>query len=76
MPRSSVIGIITLSAYKLTRRTIGRDRLLWALWHSVELGAIAGIAGQVVQRLGVDSLVPTTLEQDGRTLLFEAGVRY
>lgn len=27
-----VIGIIAHSAYKLTRRTIGRDRLLWPIW--------------------------------------------
>jgi chromate transporter len=27
-----VIGIIALSAYKLTRKTIGRDRLLWLIY--------------------------------------------
>ena len=27
-----VIGIITYSAYKLTRRTIGASRLLWPIW--------------------------------------------
>jgi chromate transporter len=27
-----VIGIITVSAYKLTRRTIGTSRLLWPIW--------------------------------------------
>ena len=27
-----VIGIITFSAYKLTRRTIGASRLLWPIW--------------------------------------------
>jgi chromate transporter len=29
---ASVIGIITLSAYKLTRKTIGTDRLLWSVY--------------------------------------------
>ncbi len=29
---ASVIGIITLSAYKLTRKTIGRDALLWSVY--------------------------------------------
>jgi chromate transporter len=29
---ASVIGIIALSAYKLTRKTVGRDRLLWLLY--------------------------------------------
>src|SRR5437763_6837168 len=29
---ASVIGIIALSAYKLTTRNLGRDRLLWAIF--------------------------------------------
>ena len=29
---AAVIGIIAMSAYKLTRRSIGRDRLLWAIY--------------------------------------------
>jgi chromate transporter len=29
---AAVIGIITLSAYKLTAKTIGKDRLLWAIY--------------------------------------------
>lgn len=29
---ASVIGIITISAYKLTNKTIGRDRLLWLIY--------------------------------------------
>lgn len=29
---ASVIGIITLSAYRLTRKTIGKDRLLWVVF--------------------------------------------
>jgi chromate transporter len=29
---ASVIGIIALSAYKLTTKTIGRDKLLWAIF--------------------------------------------
>ena len=27
-----MIAIITLSAHKLTKKTIGRDRLLWAIF--------------------------------------------
>jgi chromate transporter len=29
---ASVIGIITISAFKLTKKTIGRQRLLWAIY--------------------------------------------
>src|SRR5512135_2276403 len=29
---AAVIGIITMSAYKLTMKAIRRDRLLWAIW--------------------------------------------
>ncbi len=29
---ASVIGIVAASAYKLTRRTLGRDPLLWAIY--------------------------------------------
>jgi chromate transporter len=29
---AAVIGIIAVSAYRLTQRTIGRDRLLWAIY--------------------------------------------
>jgi chromate transporter len=29
---ASVIGIITISAYKLTSKTLGKDRLLWAIY--------------------------------------------
>jgi len=29
---AAVIGIIATSAYKLTMKSIGRDRLLWAIW--------------------------------------------
>ncbi|MFM0334712.1 chromate transporter [Paraburkholderia strydomiana] len=29
---AAVVGIITMSAYKLTRKTIGKDRLLWAIF--------------------------------------------
>jgi chromate transporter len=32
---AAVIGIIAHSAYKLTRRQLGRDRLLWAIWLAV-----------------------------------------
>ncbi|RZF27950.1 chromate transporter [Paraburkholderia sp. UYCP14C] len=29
---ASVVGIIAMSAYKLTRKTVGSDRLLWAIY--------------------------------------------
>lgn len=29
---AAVIGIIAMSAYKLTTKSIGRDKLLWAIW--------------------------------------------
>ncbi|HKR38972.1 MAG TPA: chromate transporter [Paraburkholderia sp.] len=29
---AAVVGIIAMSAYKLTTRTLGRNRLLWAIW--------------------------------------------
>jgi chromate transporter len=29
---ASVIGIIAYSAYKLTTRTVGKDRLLWLIY--------------------------------------------
>jgi chromate transporter len=29
---AAVIGIIALSAYKLVRKTVGTDRMLWAIW--------------------------------------------
>src|SRR4029077_8554802 len=29
---AAVVGIIAMSAYKLTRKTIGKDRLLWAIF--------------------------------------------
>jgi len=38
---AAVIGIIAMSAYKLTRRSIGRDRLLWAIY--LAAAAVTGI---------------------------------
>jgi chromate transporter len=32
---AAVIAIVAISAYKLTRRTIGRDWLPWLLWLSL-----------------------------------------
>src|ERR1700757_1148803 len=29
---AAVVGIIAMSAYKLTRKTVGKDRLLWAIF--------------------------------------------
>lgn len=38
---ASVIGIIALSAYKLTRRTVGRDRLLWLIYALAAIFTVA-----------------------------------
>jgi chromate transporter len=37
---ASVIGIIAASAYKLTRRTVGRDPLLWAVYLTLAVTTI------------------------------------
>src|SRR5437660_2817454 len=58
---AAVIGIIAISAYKLTTKTIGRDKLLWAFYlvaaavtvvtesESVWLFLIAGVAAWLVK---------------------------
>ena len=43
---ASVIGIVALSALKLTSRTIGRDPLLWGIY------LVAGFPGAAVAALG------------------------
>ncbi|MBI2801036.1 MAG: chromate transporter [Gammaproteobacteria bacterium] len=43
---AAVIGIIALSAYKLTTKNIGRDRLLWALF--LVSAAVTAISAQEV----------------------------
>ena len=45
---ASVIGIIAHSAYKLTTKTIGRDRLLWSIYLVTALVTIATSSEQVL----------------------------
>jgi chromate transporter len=45
---AGVIGIIAASAYKLTRRTVGRDPLLWAAYAALALTTILTASEQVL----------------------------
>ena len=45
---ASVIGIIAASAYKLTRRTVGRDPLLWAIYAVLVATTILTASEQVL----------------------------
>lgn len=45
---ASVIGIIAASAYKLTRRIVGRDPLLWAVYAMLALTTILTASEQVL----------------------------
>jgi chromate transporter len=44
---ASVIGIIAMSAYKLTTKNIGKDKLLWAIF-AVSLGVTVATQSEVV----------------------------
>lgn len=54
---ASVIGIIALSAYKLTTKTIGRDWLLWAIFLITALVTIVTQTEQVLLFLAAGILV-------------------
>ncbi len=54
---ASVIGIIAHSAYKLTTRTIGKDRLLWAIFLVAALWTIITESEQVLLFLAAGILV-------------------
>src|SRR5438874_10823020 len=54
---ASVIGIIALSAYKLTTKTIGRDGLLWAIFLVTALFTIVTQTEQVLLFLAAGILV-------------------
>src|SRR6266849_2931411 len=54
---ASVIGIIALSAYKLTTKTIGRDWLLWAIFLVTAAVTIITETEQVLLFLGAGILV-------------------
>jgi len=54
---ASVIGIIALSAYKLTTKTLGRDGLLWAIFLVTALVTIVTQTEQVLLFLAAGILV-------------------
>src|SRR5436305_7579240 len=54
---ASVIGIIALSAYKLTTKTIGRDWLLWAIYLVTAMVTIITQSEQVLLFLAAGVLV-------------------
>lgn len=72
---SSVIGIITISAYKLTLKTIGRDKLLWAIFLASAAMTIATESEMIALFLGAGALVwvtrtpPAFLRRSGPTSL-------
>lgn len=45
---ASVIGIIAASAYKLTRRTVGQDRLLWVVYLVLAVTTIITASEQIL----------------------------
>lgn len=54
---AAVIGIIAMSAYKLTAKTLGRDVLLWAVYFSVAVVTVITESEKVLLFLGAGILV-------------------
>jgi chromate transporter len=54
---AAVIGIITLSAYKLTRKTIGTSRLLWVIYVASAVATIVTETESILSFLGAGLLV-------------------
>src|SRR5262249_8111027 len=54
---ASVIGIIAISAYRLTRKTIGRDALLWVVFMAAAFVTIATESEKVILFLAAGLLV-------------------
>jgi chromate transporter len=54
---ASVIGIIALSAYKLTSKTIGKDRVLWVIYIVVAVVTVITESEQVLLFLAAGILV-------------------
>ena len=54
---AAVIGIIALSAYRLTRRSIGRGPLLWLIWLGTALVTVITESEEVLLFLGAGALV-------------------
>ena len=53
---AAVIGIITISAYKLTRKTIGKDGLLWGIYLASAAGTIVTESESVWLFLGAGAI--------------------
>ncbi|MCZ8515068.1 chromate transporter [Paenibacillus filicis] len=53
---ASVIGIITFSAYKLTNKTIGKDKLLWVIFLLVTVFTVWNESEDVLMFLGAGIL--------------------
>lgn len=54
---AAVIGIITISAYKLTAKTLGKDRLLWAIYLLSLVATVITESESVYLFLGAGMLV-------------------
>lgn len=65
---ASVIGIITNSAYKLTLKTIGKDRLLWAVFLISATTTIATESESVFLFLGAGLVVWATRTRESAAL--------
>ena len=72
---SSVIGIIVVSAYKLTAKTIGRDKLLWGIFLTSAITTIVTESETIALFLGAGLLVwlvrtpPAFLRRERMSLL-------
>jgi len=72
---ASVIGIIIVSAYKLTAKTIGRDKLLWSIFLTSAITTIVTESETIALFLGAGLLVwllrtpPAFLRRDRMSLL-------
>lgn len=53
---SSVIGIIAFSAYKLTNKSIGKDKVLWAIFVTVALYTVWTESEEIIMFLGAGLL--------------------
>jgi len=54
---SAVIGIIAISAYKLTVKTVGKDRLLWAIYLAGAVMTIVTESEMIALFLGAGAIV-------------------
>jgi chromate transporter len=57
---ASVIGIISISAYKLTQKTLGKQRLLWAIYLASSIATIITENENILLFIGAGFLVLST----------------